>query len=235
MNDIQIFKNTAFGELEVVQEDDKFWFPAIRCAEILGYQNPRDAVARHCQVDGVVKRDVVSLTVNQYGVETEQVVERKYITEGNLYRLIVSSRLETARKFEKWIFDEVLPEIRRTGGYNAKKSSFEVASLISKCPTSRLDLVIDILRRGGYDVPELKAAKEGIDLPEPREMRDLSEKIQRVMDKFGLNLFTIASLVGEHHVTMSRYYRRVSYPRPEKYKKIAEKLDDIYENGLDAQ
>jgi hypothetical protein len=107
--------------------------------------------------------------------------------------------------------------------------------LLSKCPTARLGIVLEILRRGGYDVPELEAAKKGIDLPEPREMRDLSEKIQRVMDKYGLNIFTIASLVGEHHVTMSRYYRRVSYPRPEKYKKIAEKLDDIYENGLDAQ
>lgn len=117
MNDIRIFENTEFGELEVLWENKKAFFPAIRCAEILGYKNPRKAVLDHCRGDGVTKRDVVSYTENQYGVRTEQIVTKKYISEGNLYRLIVRSKLESAQRFEKWVFDEVLPTIREHGFY----------------------------------------------------------------------------------------------------------------------
>lgn len=97
--------------------DGKEYFPAIQCAKILGYSNPRDAIIKHCKAEGVVKRDGVSYTTNQHGVTTQQITEIKYISEGNLYRLIVSSKLPKAEEFERWVFDEVLPQIRHNGGY----------------------------------------------------------------------------------------------------------------------
>ncbi len=115
MDEMKVFENSEFGCLEVLWEGEKAYFPAIKCAEILGYSNPRDAVVRHCKVEGVVKHDVVSISQNQYGVETEQIVTKKFISEGNLYRLIVRSKLEAAQRFERWVFDEVLPDIRRQG------------------------------------------------------------------------------------------------------------------------
>lgn len=115
MNDLKIFSSSEFGELGVMLIDGKEYFPAIQCAKILGYKNPRKAVIDHCKEDGVTKRDGVSYTTNQHGVTTQQVTEIKYITEGNLYRLIVSSKLPAAEKFERWVFDEVLPELRRSG------------------------------------------------------------------------------------------------------------------------
>lgn len=108
MNDLKVFSNSDFGELGVMVIDGKEWFPAHQCAKILGYSNPRDAVRRHCKAGGVVKHD----TPTESGVQPVN-----YINEGNLYRLIVGSKLPAAEKFERWVFDTVLPSIRRNGGY----------------------------------------------------------------------------------------------------------------------
>lgn len=125
-NNLQVFKNTEFGELGVLVIDGKEYFPASECARILGYSNPRDAILRHCKPEGVVKHDGVSLTTNQYGISTEQMVEKTYITEGNLYRLIIRSKLPAAERFERWVFDEVLPTIRKRGLYATEKVLDEI-------------------------------------------------------------------------------------------------------------
>lgn len=117
MNDLQVFESNEFGKLEVLTIGDKYYFPAIACANILGYTNPRKAIIDHCKTDGVTKRDGVSLTTNQHGITTEQRVEIKYISEGNLYRLIVRSKLPKAQEFESWVFDNILPTIRKYGVY----------------------------------------------------------------------------------------------------------------------
>lgn len=117
MSELKVFESSEFGELDVLLIDGKEYFPATACAKILGYSNPRKAVIDHCRRDGVTKRDGVSITVNQYGKETKQTVSINYINEGNLYRLIVHSKLPSAERFERWVFDEVLPSIRKQGGY----------------------------------------------------------------------------------------------------------------------
>lgn len=132
MNDLKVFSNSEFGELGVLVIDGKEWFPATQCAKILGYTNPQKAVRDHCKGDGVTKRSGVSYTTNQHGVTTQQTVEIKYINEGNLYRLIVSSKLPAAEKFERWVFDEVLPSIRQNGGYvpNAEELIAKTAAAV---------------------------------------------------------------------------------------------------------
>lgn len=117
MNEIQIFKHEKFGEIRVVEENGEPWFCAIDITKILGYSNGRDAVSKHCRREGVAKRDGVSETTNQYGIKTKQNVQLTYIDEGNLYRLITHSKLPSAENFEKWVFDEVLPSIRKHGAY----------------------------------------------------------------------------------------------------------------------
>jgi len=112
---LQIFNNSEFGKLGVLTIEGKSYFPATECARILGYAKPHNAIDRHCR--GVAKRGGVSYTTNQYGVTTEQAVEKNYIPEGDLYRLIIRSKLPAAERFESWIFDEVLPSIREHGMY----------------------------------------------------------------------------------------------------------------------
>lgn len=91
-------------------------FPAIQCAEVLGYKKPHDAVTRHCP-HSVKHRLGVQTGKKADGSPAMQKVEKLYIPEGDLYRLIIRSKLPTAIAFEKWVFDIVLPEIRQHGAY----------------------------------------------------------------------------------------------------------------------
>ena len=118
MNELQIFSNPEFGEHQIIEIDGKYYVGATEVAKRLGYINPHDAIIRHCR--GVVKHEGVSLTTNQYGATTKQTVEMNFIPEGDVYRLIAHSQLPSAEKFERWIFDEVLPAIRKTGAYNSR-------------------------------------------------------------------------------------------------------------------
>jgi len=89
-NAIQIYESTEFGKLEVIMLGDKPYFPAVECATILGYKKPHDAVSRHCAHS--VKHGVGTNTANQHGSNGgKQVVEKIFIPEGDLYRLIVRS------------------------------------------------------------------------------------------------------------------------------------------------
>lgn len=115
MNDVKVFENEQFGTVRTLEENGKVLFCGKDIAVALGYSNPRDALNRHCK--GVVKRDGVSITTNQHGVTSEQTVEMSYIPEGDVYRLIINSRLPQAQKVEEWVFDDILPSIRKHGMY----------------------------------------------------------------------------------------------------------------------
>ncbi|MCL1882471.1 MAG: phage antirepressor KilAC domain-containing protein [Defluviitaleaceae bacterium] len=115
-NNIQIYESTEFGKLEVIMIGDKPYFPAVECAEVLGYSKPHNAVSRHCAHS--LKRGVGTNTANQHGSNSgKQVVEKIFIPEGDLYRLIIRSKLPAAVRFEAWVCDEVLPSIRKHGAY----------------------------------------------------------------------------------------------------------------------
>ncbi len=115
MNELQIFNNDQFGEIRTIEENSKVLFCATDIARSLGYSNPHDAISRHCK--GVVKREGVSQTTNQHGTTTHQITEINFIPEGDVYRLITHSKLPSAEQFESWVFDEVLPSIRKHGMY----------------------------------------------------------------------------------------------------------------------
>ena len=108
---LQVFQNPVFGTLFVLFEDGKPLFRATQVATILGYTNPRDAIQRHCRC--VVKRDV------PHPQSPSKTIEISVIPEGDLYRLITHSKLPSAQRFETWVFDEVLPSIRKHGLYAA--------------------------------------------------------------------------------------------------------------------
>lgn len=116
MNDMQIFNNPEFGKLRTVKEGGKIFFVASDVANMLGYKNPRKAVSDHCRC--VTKRYVP----HPQGKGTLCV---NIIPEGDVYRLIVCSKLPAAEKFESWVFDEVLPDIRKHGLY-AKQSVIDM-------------------------------------------------------------------------------------------------------------
>lgn len=109
---IQVFDNDQFGALRTYKDNGQVLFCGKDVAKSLGYKNPNKAIGDHCR--GITKRYPIqdSLGRNQEAV---------FITEPDLYRLIVHSKLPNAEKFESWVFEEVLPAIRRTGGYMVAK------------------------------------------------------------------------------------------------------------------
>ena len=108
MNDIQIFKNEEFGQVRVITKENEPWFVGKDVAEVLGYSNPRKAIIDHVDEDdkGVTKCDTLGGSQNLIT-----------INESGLYSLILSSKLAGAKKFKRWVTSEVLPQIRKTGGY----------------------------------------------------------------------------------------------------------------------
>ena len=136
MNELQIFNSEEFGEIRTIEIDGKPYFVAVDVATALGYATPRDAISRHCK--GVVKRD----TPTSSGVQ-----QMSYINEGDLYRLIMKSKLPSAEKFESWVMDEVLPTIRKTGGYRKPMSTAEQIKLLALGNTELNERVSDVEKK----------------------------------------------------------------------------------------
>ena len=115
-NEIQKFYDNEFGKLDVIMIDGEPYFPAKDCALLLGYKDATNAIKRHCRY--VRKRHLgVRTGVRADGASAHQTVQKNYIPESDLYRLIVQSKLPVAKRFECWVCDEVLPSIRRHGTY----------------------------------------------------------------------------------------------------------------------
>lgn len=104
-----IANSEEFGRVRIIYENEKALFCGNDAAKALGYSNAPDAISRHCRY--IVKRDI------PHPQSTGKTIEMSFIPEGDVYRLIAHSKLPAADKFEQWVFDEVIPTIRKTGGY----------------------------------------------------------------------------------------------------------------------
>ena len=207
MNDLKVFSNSEFGELGVMLIDGKEYFPATQCAKLIGHENPARAVRKFCK--GVTKMVTPTVGGSQ---------EVNYIPEGDLYRLIVSSKLPAAEKFERWVFDEVLPSIRQTGGYG----NINIEQVIAQTATAVVSEVIKQL------VPTLKGVINGepeepemiweTKIPKKRKptgvIVKLAPEIRTVVDGMLLSACSYAEVkrylevngIGISQTSISRYY-----------------------------
>lgn len=119
MNNLEIFKNDEFGEIRTITENGKILFCGSDIAKSLGYTNPNKAINDHCRA--ITKRSTPISGKNQ---------DINFISEGDVYRLITHSKLPSAEKFEVWVFDEVLPSIRKNGSYKVPTNPFETLKLM---------------------------------------------------------------------------------------------------------
>lgn len=108
MNELMIFNNPEFGNIRTMERDGAPWFVGKDVAEALGYSNSRDAVSTH--VDG---EDKATVAFHDGSQNRNMVV----INESGLYALVLGSKLPTAKKFKRWLTSEVIPSIRKHGGY----------------------------------------------------------------------------------------------------------------------
>lgn len=120
MDKVSVFESSDFGELRIIVDPKgDVWFVASDVAKSLGYINAKDAVKRHVDDDDST---LLQVSDNQWGVnqsllKTRYIDNIRIINESGLYSLILSSKLESAKRFKRWITSEVLPSIRKTGEY----------------------------------------------------------------------------------------------------------------------
>lgn len=160
MNEMQVFQNSEFGELGVLEIDGKPYFPATACAKKLGYANPQKAIRDHCK--GVNEM----VTPTKGGTQT-----MRFIPEGDLYRLITHSKLPAAERFEKWVFDEVLPTVRQTGGYGSQAAMSKLVEQLTQVTASLMQVAT---------VMTTATSDHGIIEEEPRRRKRATSIINRL-------------------------------------------------------
>lgn len=135
MNELTIFESSEFGAIRTVELDGEPWLVGKDVATALGYSNTRDALDRH--VDPEDKNTVVNPDGNRGNPNMT------IINESGLYSLVLSSKLPTARKFRRWVTSEILPSIRKTGGYNLPKDYPSALRALADTEEKRLALLAE--------------------------------------------------------------------------------------------
>ena len=151
MNQMEIFKNPEFGSVRVIEENGKYLFCGLDVTAALGYKDSAKALKAHCTSDGWAFYPLID--------NVGRTQQTRFISEGNLYRLIVHSKLPSAERFERWVFDEVLPSIRKHGAYITREKLWEVAT----SPEALMKLCSDLLaeREANISLRKENAQLEG--------------------------------------------------------------------------
>lgn len=123
MNDIQIFNNPEFGEIRTIDQNGEPWFVGKDVATALGYVDAFGAIKKH-----VDEEDKLVCQIDSAGQKRDTTL----INESGLYSLTMNSKLESAKKFKRWVTSEVLPSIRKNGGYLAGQDQLTPEELMAK-------------------------------------------------------------------------------------------------------
>lgn len=173
MNDMTIFNNPEFGDVRTIMIDGEPWFVGKDVANALGYARERDAIANHVDKDDAVKHGVT----DSIGREQQTTV----INESGLYSLIFGSKLESAKKFKKWVTSEVLPQLRKTGSYGTPK--------LPQTPMELLELHYEAIKQVDSKVNSLEERFNDFEqsLPLlPEDAEDVSKEVKkRVVEVLG--------------------------------------------------
>jgi len=179
MNELKIFENSKFGQVRIIEKDGKPYFVGSDVAKALGYAIPHKAVQTHCK--GVLKWNIPTNGGNQ---------EMLIIPEGDVYRLIVRSQLPDAEKFERWVFDEVLPAIRQTGGYVSNDDLFIQTYLpyADEGTKEMFKQTLVIIRKQNEQIEQMKPKAEYFDELVDRNLltsfRDTAKELKIPQNKF---------------------------------------------------
>lgn len=173
--EVQVFNNEQFGSLRTYEEDGKILFCGKDVAKVLGYKNPNKAIGDHCR--GITKRYPIQDSLGR----TQEAV---FISEPDLYRLITHSKLPTAEKFERWVFEEVLPAIRRTGGYMVAKQDETPEQIMARAVL----VAQDTIARQKKQIDELKPKALFADAVAASDGTCLVGELAKMLKQNGVNI-----------------------------------------------
>lgn len=192
MNEIQIFKNEEFGEIRTLQVNNEPWFVGNDVAKALGYGDGKslpNAVNNH------VDNDDKGVTKMMTPGGNQQVT---IINESGLFSLILSSKLSSAKKFKKWVTSEVLPSIRKTGGYMVAKQDDTPETIMARA----IIIAQDTMKRQKEQIASLQADVKSL-TPDAEYTR------QTLTSKSTWTTNVIAKEFGMSAVTLNRHLQRL--------------------------
>lgn len=216
MNNLQIFSNEEFGQIRTMVIDGEPWFVGKDVAEALGYERPTDTVRKRVDDEdrGISKMETPS------GKQ-----EMTIINESGLYTLVLGSKLDSAKRFKRWVTSEVLPAIRKTGSYNKPMTEAEQIRLLAKGATElyeRVDKVETKIETLENDMPLYGCEIEEVS----QHVRRKAVSVLGGKDSEAYNDGSIRSLVfSDIYTQLKREYGLVT-----SYKAIKRKyLADVHE------
>lgn len=230
MNSLQIFSSNEFGQIRTATINNSIWFVASDVANALGYSNSRDAIARHCK--GVAKHD----TPTSSGIQSIS-----YINEGDMYRLIMKSKLPSAERFESWVVDEVLPSIRKNGGYIANQENLTPEQIVANALVVAQNIILQKDRK----IKEMQPKADFFDCVADSKSAFSMNEVAKVLDYKGIGRNKLFEFLREQGI-LDRY--NVPYQRyvdngwfrviEQKYMKDGEPIVTtktlVYQKGVDA-
>lgn len=192
MRELMIFENKEFGEIRGLNINGKPLFVGKDVAEKLGYSNPSKAVSTHCK-NGIKEVVDVGSRFGNSHTKARNTQTMTLISEGDVYRLIIKSKMPKAQQFEGWVMDEVLPQIRQTGGYipvNEQMTDEEImarALIVAQNTIKKKDELIQI------------QAKQ---LEEQKPLVNFANTISQSSDSISIGDF--AKLVKDENIRLGR-------------------------------
>lgn len=219
MNEVEIFQNEKFGNIRIVERNGEIWFVGKDVAEALGYEKTRNAINEHVEKDDALKQGVTD--------SMGRIQKTTLINESGLYSLILGSKLESAKEFKHWVTSEILPSIRKTGGYTAKtvhqdspleKAKFlhEIAAEYADSPVYKQILDAYAVKEvtGSFVLPLPDAVHEEFSATEIGEMLGITANmVGKIANRLGIKTEAYGRWVidkspySSKEVRSFRYYR----------------------------
>ena len=185
MNELQIFNSEEFGEIRTITKDNKTYFVGNDVAKALGYSETAKAIRTHCK------------GVSEMGIPTNGGIQTmKMITEGDIYRLVIKSQLPQAERFESWIFDNVLPSIRKNGGYIANQEQMTPEQIVANA----LIVANNIILQRDRQIEELKPKAEFFDAVADSKTAISMNEVAKVLNIKGYGRNNLFEFLRENKV-----------------------------------
>lgn len=225
MNGLQTFANEEFGAVRSLMIEDMPWFVGYDVAKALGYVKPRNAISVH--VDDEDKNTALIQGAIQGGTQGNP--NMTIINESGLYSLILSSKLPAAKRFKRWVTSEVLPAIRRTGGYGTAATQaaepemaaetlparettnddyLRAASIVASCKNERLPYVLAYLSKAGLSTVCPVQTQE-----EQRDRYEIMRLLVKAYNDYGISDTTIGKATGLNRAQIRMYRTGERFPK----------------------
>ena len=197
MNQLQVFSNERLGKIRTMNIDGQPYFVGKDIAEALGYEKPRNAIATHVHEDD-------KTTALIQGAGSNYKSKAVLINESGMYALIFGSKLEQAKEFKHWVTSEVLPSIRKTGGYNSQQSEeYKQKRLEAMMMNAKARLMKEQNRRIELIIknPDFKPSEYGIDVPVISKVYTATQ----VGEMFGVSANKIGRIATANNLKTEEY------------------------------